>query len=171
MKVLIAVEDIVFGEAISNYVIQHDWKEMPSFKIINVVAPLKYIIPPVTGVSDTRYIDVLEEKKRHGKSVVLNVGTALRRAFPHAPLEEVVIDGDPKSKILDVADQWQADLIVMGSHSRSDLGRLFLGSVSLAVLSHAGCSVAIVRTGNKCSKNLEEDGVASNAVQMAKGSR
>jgi len=145
MKILIAVEDNLYGKAISDYVAQNYWEKIPSFKVINVVPPLKYFIPVVTGVTDTRYIDVLEERKRHGKSVVLNLGTALKQAFPKAPLEEVVVDGDPKSKILDIAQEWQADLIVMGSHSRSDLERLFLGSVSLAVLSHATCSVTIVK--------------------------
>lgn len=152
MKILIAVEDNLFGDAMSNYIVQNPWGEIPSFKVINVVPPLKSFIPAVTGVAQTKYIDLLEEKKRHGKSVVLNLGTALKRAFPQASLEEVVLDGDPKSKILDVAQEWQADHIVLGSHSRSDLERLFLGSVSLAVVSHATCSVTIVKLARGSEK-------------------
>lgn len=43
------------------------------------------------------------------------------------------------------ADEWKPDLIVLGSHNRSALGRLFLGSVSQRVLTEARCSVRIAR--------------------------
>ena len=56
-----------------------------------------------------------------------------------------VTTGDARSVILDAAAEWNADLIVMGSHGRTGLGRFFLGSVSEAVARHARCSVQIVR--------------------------
>jgi nucleotide-binding universal stress UspA family protein len=54
-------------------------------------------------------------------------------------------DAEPRHGIVDEARQWQADLIVMGSHGRSGLDRLLLGSVAEGVLRHAPCSVEIVR--------------------------
>jgi len=42
---------------------------------------------------------------------------------------DVQPEGDPRSAILDAAEQWPADLIVMGSHGRSGLDRFLLGSV------------------------------------------
>lgn len=56
-----------------------------------------------------------------------------------------VIVGDARNVILDVAGEWKADLIILGSHGRTGLGRFFLGSVSEAVARHALCSVQIVR--------------------------
>ena len=53
--------------------------------------------------------------------------------------------GDPKSKIIDAAEQWHADLIVLGSHGRTGLERFLMGSVSDAVARHAPCSVEVVR--------------------------
>ena len=50
-----------------------------------------------------------------------------------------------KEIILDEAERWGADLIVVGSHGRRGLKRLWLGSVSQAVVSQAKCSVEIVR--------------------------
>jgi len=47
--------------------------------------------------------------------------------------------------LIDRAEQWKADLIVVGSHGRSLVGRLVLGSVSQNVLHHARCSVRIGR--------------------------
>lgn len=43
------------------------------------------------------------------------------------------------------AEQWPADIVVIGSHGRSALGRLVLGSVSQQVLAHAPCAVRIGR--------------------------
>ena len=56
-----------------------------------------------------------------------------------------VEQGDPKSKIIEAASKWHADLIVVGSHGRKGLEHFLLGSVSDAVARHAGCSVEIVR--------------------------
>jgi nucleotide-binding universal stress UspA family protein len=53
--------------------------------------------------------------------------------------------GSPKEAILDEAERWGADLIVVGSHGYGAIQRLFLGSVSLAVATNALCSVEIVR--------------------------
>lgn len=55
-----------------------------------------------------------------------------------------VINGPPEQKIVEVAKDWGADLVVVGSHGRGFWGRL-LGSVSDAVVHHAPCSVMVVR--------------------------
>jgi len=54
-------------------------------------------------------------------------------------------EGDPAPQILAAANEAGADLIVMGTHGRTGLARLMLGSVARNVLLHAGCSVLIVR--------------------------
>lgn len=52
----------------------------------------------------------------------------------------------PKTVILDEAEYWHADLIVVGSHGRRGLDRLLLGSVSEAVATYAHCSVEVIRS-------------------------
>jgi len=56
-----------------------------------------------------------------------------------------VAQGDPKSLIIDAAEEWHADLIVLGSHGRNSLDRFLMGSVSDAIVRHAHCSVEVVR--------------------------
>lgn len=56
-----------------------------------------------------------------------------------------VLVESPKQIILDEAERWGADLIVVGSHGRRGIDRLLLGSVSEAVAIHAGCSVEVIR--------------------------
>src|SRR6185503_3115075 len=53
--------------------------------------------------------------------------------------------GHPKAVIVDEANAWGADLIVIGSHGRRGVDRILLGSVSEAVAMHAHCSVEVIR--------------------------
>jgi nucleotide-binding universal stress UspA family protein len=59
-------------------------------------------------------------------------------------LDVEVIQGAPEREIVELAESWGADLVVVGSHGRGFWGRL-LGSVSDAVVHHAPCSVLVVR--------------------------
>ena len=54
-------------------------------------------------------------------------------------------DGDAGESIVDVAEAESVDLIVVGTHDRGAVGRLFLGSVSDHVVRHARCPVMVVR--------------------------
>lgn len=56
--------------------------------------------------------------------------------------------GSAYAVIVDRAKQWDADLVVVGSHGRSVLGRMFFGSVAQSVLAHSPCSVRIGRGQN-----------------------
>lgn len=53
--------------------------------------------------------------------------------------------GDPTEEIIGLAEDWQADLIVIGSRGHGRLAGLLLGSVAQKVLAHASCPVLVVR--------------------------
>jgi nucleotide-binding universal stress UspA family protein len=69
----------------------------------------------------------------------------LRRALPGRRVTAHERAGSAASCILEQAHAWQADLIVLGSHGRSAIGRAVLGSVSHHVATHAHCSVRVAR--------------------------
>jgi len=56
-----------------------------------------------------------------------------------------VWEGEPIAVIVESAREWDADLIVLGSHGRTMLHRLLCGSMADSVAHHAPCSVELVR--------------------------
>ncbi|HXF63780.1 MAG TPA: universal stress protein [Caldilineaceae bacterium] len=69
----------------------------------------------------------------------------LQAYFPEWQVHAQACADSPAWGIILKAEEWQADLVVVGSHSRSALGRLFLGSVSQMVVNQAHCSVRVAR--------------------------
>jgi nucleotide-binding universal stress UspA family protein len=71
--------------------------------------------------------------------------TRLRTNFPGWKITTQASVGSPKRELVRQADEWKPDLIIVGSHGRSLLGRFVLGSVSQGVLTYARCSVRVSR--------------------------
>jgi nucleotide-binding universal stress UspA family protein len=69
-----------------------------------------------------------------------------------------VLSGNAKEVILKEAQEWDADLIVVGSHGRRGIRRFLLGSVSEAVAMNAHCSVVVVRGSAKTSRKAGASG-------------
>jgi nucleotide-binding universal stress UspA family protein len=69
----------------------------------------------------------------------------LQTIFPAWDVRAETLVGSPASAILNKADEWKPDLIVVGSHGRSALGRFILGSVSQKIVTEAHCSVRVAR--------------------------
>jgi nucleotide-binding universal stress UspA family protein len=69
--------------------------------------------------------------------------------FPSWEVRTEVRSGSPSRELIRKADDWQADLLVVGAQGRSTLGRLLLGSVSQKVVTEANCSVHVARGGDK----------------------
>ena len=68
----------------------------------------------------------------------------LPAADPDIRTERRVVEGDPAAVILNVANEINADLIVMGTHGRTGMSRLFAGSVAEQVVRRADCPVLTV---------------------------
>ena len=64
------------------------------------------------------------------------------KAVPHT---ELVVHGTPASEIIRVAQERNADLIVIATHGHTGLKHLFLGSVAERVIRHVHCPILVVR--------------------------
>lgn len=71
--------------------------------------------------------------------------TRVQELFPEWSVRADVMIGTPAWVLIDVANKWNADLVVVGSQGRSALKRLFLGSVSKTVVTNSHSSVRVAR--------------------------
>jgi nucleotide-binding universal stress UspA family protein len=87
---------------------------------------------------------------------------------PGAPMEHHVEVGDPAPIILQVAQESQCDLIVMGSHGRTGLNRLLMGSVAEQVARKAPCPVLSVKTPQRPTPSpAKQPGAAAKGAEVA----
>jgi nucleotide-binding universal stress UspA family protein len=101
-------------------------------------------------------------------------GARLRSYFPTWEVETVGLSGWPATELIQQADEWNADLVVVGSHGRSALGRFILGSVSKKVVTDSLHSVRVARaavetnSGNPARIMIGVDG-SPEAEQAVRG--
>jgi nucleotide-binding universal stress UspA family protein len=69
----------------------------------------------------------------------------IRPVDPRIPVHHVFLEGDPATEIVRYAAEAGIDLIVMGTHGRTGLERLLMGSVAEKVMREAKCSVLVVK--------------------------
>ncbi len=60
-------------------------------------------------------------------------------------IEALALKGEPYNVIVDIAKKEKASFIVMGSHGRTGIERLLMGSVTERVIGHAECAVLVVK--------------------------
>lgn len=106
---------------------------------------------PLLG-GQAAYPETPEASRRQAGRIAAKGADRLRARFPLWKVKSQGGDLDPATGILEVAKQWKPDLIVMGSHGKGALTRLFLGSVSLKVLHHAASDVRISRPRTRKSE-------------------
>jgi nucleotide-binding universal stress UspA family protein len=77
----------------------------------------------------------------------------VRPLNPRIPVEHVFLEGDPAEEIIRYAAASRVDLIVLGTHGRTGLARLLLGSVAEKVLRGAPCSVLVAKMPHPAPAN------------------
>ncbi len=91
-----------------------------------------------------------EHAERHAKEQ-LREFLSRQGAGDDAQLTSRTLLGPAASTILETAEEGGFDLIVMGTHGRTGLPRLFMGSTAEKVLRHAHCPVLTVRVATEQS--------------------
>jgi nucleotide-binding universal stress UspA family protein len=69
----------------------------------------------------------------------------IRPADPAVPFEHRLTMGDPAGEVVRLAGDEAAEMIVMGTHGRTGLTRLLMGSVAEAIVRRAPCPVLVYR--------------------------
>ena len=156
MKILLAVDGSPHSEAAVDEVARLPWPEGSHVRVISV-AELPLAPPAHFAAATSLYPELLEAARRGALAAAEGAAAKLRpREAGGLTVDTVTPTGHARELILAEAEGWRPDLIVLGSQGRGFWGRLFLGSVSSAVASHAGCSVEIVRGPCKAEGGAED---------------
>ena len=92
--------------------------------------------------------DLVYEEYRRDWATTEGRMRSLEVADPNVPCRQKILLGDPAREILWLAKHKEVDLIILGTHDRTCLARLFKGSVAEKVLRRASCPVFVFRQGN-----------------------
>jgi len=136
MKILIGIEDSIFSYNAARFVARRPWRPRTQVRLISAIE--------MDAMAGHVELEKTEAYKQ-ASGAIDSASAILREGGAEFEITAKVVEGNPKNVILDEADSWNPDLIVVGSHGTSGLGRFLLGSVSQAVALHAPCSVEIVR--------------------------
>lgn len=143
MKILIAIDGSECSDVAVEEVAKRPWPADSAVRIISVAEtlPLELLsLPP-------RYREDIERAARQQAQTVVERATARLRDSDVRilPISSTVVVDSPKDAIVEEAERWGADLIVVGSHGYRGPERALLGSVSHAVATQTKCSVEIAR--------------------------
>ena len=142
MQILLAIDGSPHSQAAVDEIARRPWPTSSTVRIISVIQPYT---PPATEfvLAGATLEDIRQHLASSAGQIASGAGVALKEAG--LSTETTVREGDPRSAIVDEADEWGADLIIVGSHGRTGLKRWLLGSVAQAIVEHASCSVEVVR--------------------------
>jgi len=144
MRVLVASDGSQHGKAAVLAVATRPWPKGSEFKVLSspeypvLVGEYPYYAPEQVA-------ELSKQSMENAKEAIEDGAEVLKQAGLNANGEVIEPMDTPAHSILAAAEDWKADLIVMGSHGRRGFDRLVLGSVSESVALHAKCSVELVR--------------------------
>jgi nucleotide-binding universal stress UspA family protein len=145
MRILLAVDGSPFSDVAVKEVGGRPWPSDSEVKILGCAHVHIPDIPDPLLIGYPMRLELLEAERKRIHQVVNKAAEMLRERGSTLKIETEVLDGSPKKIILDVAEDWRPNLIVVGSHGHGHVKKFLLGSVSQAIASHARCSVEIVR--------------------------
>jgi nucleotide-binding universal stress UspA family protein len=144
MKILLAIDGSPCSDAAVAEVARRPWPAGSAVKVLTVLETPMPPTPEAWAIPANYYEAIEASLRKHGERVVNRALQTLKTNNTFAA-DAALVPGSPWPVILDEAESWRADLIVVGSHGYSAWKRFLLGSVSQAVVTHANCSVEVIR--------------------------
>lgn len=138
MKVLIAYDGSACADAALDDLRRAG---LPAEVECEVLSVIETWLPPPSGLEIVEHID----RDQEYMTLATRAARRVRELQPGWTVKAEVSMGSPASVIIEKADEWKPDLVVVGAHGRSTLGRFFFGSVSQKVLHEANYSVRVSR--------------------------
>lgn len=153
MKILLAVDGSACSDEAVAEVARRPWPDDSSLKVLTAYELPTTPTPGSWALPLSYYEEMdLALRKQADNTVNEALKTLKSKMKKPIPVDASIVPGPARTVILDEAESWGADLIVVGSHGYRAWERFLLGSVSQAIVSHAKCSVEVVRCRNRAVK-------------------
>jgi nucleotide-binding universal stress UspA family protein len=149
MRILIGVDGSEYSDAALDEVAHRTWPGGTEILVVHAMEMPVVPTPEVWSLPADYYERLERVCLQQADQIVCAALQKLSALGDAVTVTSKVVQGAPKTAILEQAEKWRADLIVVGSHGYPTWERLLLGSVSQAVVSHAKCSVEVVRLQQK----------------------
>jgi nucleotide-binding universal stress UspA family protein len=143
MKVLIGIDDSPHSKAALEFARRMRWPLNTSFIVLSA-APVEVV---AYTMIETGGPGVMQEVQQERVIEHEELAARVERELRSAGLTTVgmVERGDPRDVLVRVAEREHADLVIVGSHGRTGLSKLLMGSVASHVVAHAPCAVMVVK--------------------------
>jgi nucleotide-binding universal stress UspA family protein len=147
MKIVLATDGTRFSNAGLDMLLRFRLAPGDSIKIVTVVdLALPTALNMYGGyLPDTETLE--KDAKSAAHQIVEETRARLATEFSHlaSNISFEIKFGSPERRLIEAAEEFGADLIIIGSHGYNQWERLLLGSVSNSIVHHAPCSVLIAR--------------------------
>ncbi len=148
MKILIATDGSDYSrKAIENACEILENVENKQIEVISVFEEIGYTATEPFAVS-TEYVKEMEKIGREQSTKFANEAKEIiqeKLGDLDLQINTKVAKGSAGKTIVKEAEDWAADLIIVGSHGYGFWGRAFIGSTSDKIIHHAPCSVLVIR--------------------------
>lgn len=141
MRVIIGIDDSPGSEAVMKWVEKERWPEGTRFTIVSAAGIPAYALVEPGGTSV--YARLEQDQLKAHEKLAARARKQLEQAG-FAVTTRVELE-DARRAILGEAEIEKADLVVVGSHGRTGLPKLLMGSVASHVVAHAPCNVLVVK--------------------------
>jgi nucleotide-binding universal stress UspA family protein len=135
-KILIAIDDGPPAEKIASVGFNLAKKMKAEIAVISVVDTT--ILMPDDGSSSAELANMIKNEYRESQQMLVD------KVFKGYKVWLFVENGNPYEVILKVALEWEADVIVLGTHGRTGLSHLLMGSVAEKVVRHSSIPLFIL---------------------------
>jgi nucleotide-binding universal stress UspA family protein len=142
MKILLGIDDSVYSQAAVEFLRKMTWPKETKVVVVSVLQSMAAAYSEVY-VPVALPAEALEEERRVHQELVSDAERLL--LGDNLATTSKVLEGDPRVVLVDEARNTKADLLVVGSHGRTGLAKLLMGSVAQHVVTHAPCSVLVVK--------------------------
>jgi len=148
MKVILATDGTKQSEAAIEIVQSLNLREGDEIRVISVVDMALPLSVDIYAGYQPSTEEIENAVKENTERILAAAGDKLKAIFAGKNISIVteLLNGSPESRIVEKAEETEADLIIVGSHGYNRWERLLLGSVSDSVIHHAPCSVLVVRS-------------------------